>query len=130
VKKAAITAVVAGLAIALPGATLAVPGHADARVYLKRFRVADMGANIKWGVTICSTGSVRVRAFTARLESEDGYNSYSRHWRWNQFNGADCERWTVTAPDIWSEGVWYSRLTVVLGNGVFLSTSYRALYIS
>jgi hypothetical protein len=118
------------MAIAIPGATLAAPSHADAGVYLKRFRVADIGAKIKWGVTICSTRRVLVRAFTARLESEDGYNSYSRHWRWNEFNGADCERWTVTAPDIWREGIWYSRLTVVLGNGVFLRTGVRALYIS
>jgi hypothetical protein len=128
--KAALTAIVASLAIALPAATLAAPRNADAAVRLKSFRVTDTGRQIKWAVTICSTRRVRVRAFTAALDSEDGVNSYSRHWRFGEVNGADCERWSMTTGDIWIEGVWYSRLTVVLANGTFLRTGWRAFYIS
>jgi hypothetical protein len=125
---AAVTVAVAVLAVALPGDALAVVGQADATVYLKGFRVADAGANIKWGITICSNRRVRVRAFSATLDPESVGVRYTRKWG-GGVNGADCERWTLTAPDVWTEQVWYSRLTVVLADGRLLRTNFRAFYI-
>jgi hypothetical protein len=128
-KRKAIAAATAALAVALPGsAALAVPAHPEGS-YLKRFRVADMGSQIRWGITICSSRRTRVRAFSATLDPESVGVRFTRSWG-GGMAGAGCERWTMTARDVWTEQVWYSRLTVVMANGQLLRTPYQGFYIS
>jgi hypothetical protein len=43
--------------------------------------------------------------------------------------GPGCEGWYMSARDIWAEGVWYSRLTVVMRDGEILRTRWHAVYI-
>jgi hypothetical protein len=126
-KSAIVAIILATLAVALPTATSAEPTHSDAT--WSRFRVWDAGRQIKWGITICTRYRARIRAFSGRLEPEDIGVPYIRRWG-SDVTGPGCDRWTLSAPDVWTEQVWYSRLTIVMGNGQLLRTGYRAFYIS
>jgi hypothetical protein len=126
-KVAIVLIAIAALAIALPAATSARSAGAEATY--SHFRVWDAGSQIKWAITICSGYRTQIRRFSATLVPESMGVPYTRLWSGGS-TGPGCVRWTLAAADVWTEQVWYSRLTIVLGNGQLLRTGYRAFYIS
>jgi hypothetical protein len=90
--------------------------------------VRDSGSQIRWAITVCTGGETRIRKFAAVLEPESQGIPYRRSWS-GGLTGPGCNRWRMSTRDIWSEQVWYSRLTVVFASGALLRTGYKAFYI-
>lgn len=117
--------VTAGLVVTTLLAVVAPRAHAAS---LRSFAVRDSGSRITWAVDVCAAGGVSVHKFSAQLWPDSGWPVYTRTWNGGH-TAAGCDRWTMRTSDIWNEGVWWSKLTVVMGDGSILRTITKDFYI-
>jgi hypothetical protein len=110
-------------------ALASAPADASPGVVLKRFRVRDAGPAVEWSIDVCSARRrVRVSRLRAELISDNRGDEYVRRWRGGR-SGPGCQRWIQRARDVWVADLWYSRLTVTLGDGHALRTLWVPFYM-
>jgi hypothetical protein len=109
-------------------AALPAPAAAAERSYLTGYRVYDGGSYIKHFVTVCSPRPATVRLISY-IVPEEGARQY-RTYTTGGHQPRSCLRWEQGRRDIFANGYWYGRLTVVLNGTVVLRTAFRRFYIS